>query len=269
MNLEERVKRLENFMGNIEKITSVYANSVQEICDKYLNLLYIETKDVNHPETLVLDGFLSELDTIADVPHNVCFNVRPSHDFAYAQSGPAVSKLKLKRGNKYIEVGLKKYDVENPGTLIYLEPGDYKEGLLYSIYIDSQNIAIISSNDTGTIALQEVTQLNATVQDLADDVAAMAATQTVGSIAVTTGTIANLTVSEALSVSNAFVIPEGTTCSTPNAGDNSTKVANTAYVDRAITAAINDYHNNYHIFTTGDPVAALQDAAERAICYKY
>ena len=82
MNLEQRVARLETFMGDIDKIVSVYANSIQEICDKYLNLLYIETYDSSHPNILNIDGFLSDLDTAADLPHNVCFNVRPSHNFS-------------------------------------------------------------------------------------------------------------------------------------------------------------------------------------------
>lgn len=270
MTLEERVERLENFMGDIDKITSVYANTVQEVCDKYLNLLYIETYDSEKPQCLILDGFLSELDTVADLPHNVCFNVRPSHNFAYGTGqGGTSSKLVLKRDNKRLELPLKKYDVENPGTLKFLEPDDYLMGVMYGIYIDSQNVAIISSNDAAAVALQEVTQLSTALQSLSDTVSELTQTQTVGTIAVTTGTIANLTVSQALSISNAFVVPEGTTCSTPNANDNSAKIANTAYVDRAIAAAINDYHTRYHLFTTGDPGTVLNNAPEKAICYKY
>lgn len=267
MTLEERVERLERFTGNIEKITSVYANSVQEICDKYLNLLYIETADENHPERLVLDGFLSELSSVADLPHNVCFNVRPSHNFAYGSGqGGTSSKIRFKRDNTYIDLPLKKYDVDNPGTLKFLEPDDYLMGVMYGIYIDSQNVAIISSNDAGTVALQEVTQLTTALNELAETVAEMTSTQTVGEIAVTTGTIANLTVSEALSVSNAFAIPLGSTCSTPTENNH---VANKSYVDTAIATAISNWYDTHNVFTTGDPVAALEDAPEKAICYKY
>ena len=31
MTIEERLSRLENFMGDIDRITSVYANTVQEV----------------------------------------------------------------------------------------------------------------------------------------------------------------------------------------------------------------------------------------------
>jgi len=267
MTLEERVERLETFMGNIDRITSVYANTVQEICDKYLSLLYIETKDTNHPEHLVLDGFLSELDTVADLPHNVVFNVRPSHNFAYGSgSGGTSSKLILKRDNKRLEIPLKKYDVENPGVLKFLEPEDYLMGVIYGIYIDSQNVAIISSNDAGTVALQEVTQLSEALDELSDAVEEMTSTQTVGTIAVTTGTIANLTVSQALTLSNAVSLPTGSTCSTPV---ENTHIANKKYVDDKVTAEIAAYYNSHHLFTTGDPSSVLNGAPEKSICYKY
>jgi hypothetical protein len=267
MTLEQRVERLENFMGDIDKITSVYANSVQQICDKYLNLLYIETYDSSHPERLTIDGFLSEVTSIASLPHNVCFNIRPSHNFAYGSgSGGTSSKIRFKRGNTYIDLPLKKYDVENPGVLKFLEPGDYLMGALYGVYIDSQNVAIISSNDAATVALQEVQQIGDALDALSATVSALATTQTVGSIAVTNGTIARLTVSQTLTLTNAFSLPTGSTCSNPT---SNTHVANKQYVDSQITAAINSYHTNYHKFTTGDPNVVLSSAPEKAICFKY
>ena len=39
-SLEARVARLEDFIGNIDEIR-VYANSLQEVIDKYLAPLYI------------------------------------------------------------------------------------------------------------------------------------------------------------------------------------------------------------------------------------
>ena len=270
MNLEQRVARLETFMGDIDKIVSVYANSIQEICDKYLNLLYIETYDSSHPNILNIDGFLSDLDTAADLPHNVCFNVRPSHNFAYGSgSQGTTSKIRFKRGNKTLELALKKYDVENPGVLKYLEPGDYLMGAMYGIYIDSQNVAIISSNDAGTVALQEVTQVQEALDTLSETVAELTQTQTVGSLAVTNATISRLTVSTALTLTNAFTLPNGTTCSTQAANDNSTKVASTAYVDRQVNSKIQEWYNSHHLFTVGDPSTVLNNAPEKAICYKY
>lgn len=267
MNLEQRVARLETFMGDIDKIVSVYANSVQEICDKYLNLLYIETYDSNHPNILTIDGFLSELNTVNDLPHNVCFNIRPSHNFAYGSgSGGTTSKIKFKRGNKSLEVALKKYDVENPGTLKYLEPGDYLMGTMYGVYIDSQNVAIISSNDAGTVALQEVAQVESALNTLSNTVAELTQTQTVGSLAVTTATISRLTVSTALTLTNAFTLPTGTTCSSPTSNNH---VANKQYVDNKIATELAAYYNARHLFTRGDPSTVLNSAPEKAICFKY
>lgn len=267
--IEERVARLETFMGNIDKITSVYANSIQEICDKYLSLLYIETYDSDNPHKLVLDGFLSELDTVADLPHNVVFNVRPSHNFAYGSgSGGTSSKIVFKRDNKILELPLKKYDTENPGLLKFLEPDDYLMGVMYGIYIDSQNIAIISSNDAGAVALQEVSRLADAVEDLSDTVEEMTTTQTVGSIAVTDATIANLSVSQAITLTNAVALPLGSTCSAPTLDSH---IANKKYVDDTIAAEIDAYYTAHHLFTTGDPNTELNKPGvpERAICYKY
>lgn len=268
--LEERVERLETFMGNIDKITSVYANSVQEICDKYLNLLYIEVPDVSHPNRLVLDGFLSELTTVEDVPHNVAFNVRPSHDFAYlAEPGPGddISRLYLKREDKTLIFPLKKYDLANPGNLVWLSDGDYKSGVLYTIYINSQNIAVISSNDAGNAALNAVERLADTVEDLSDKMSSIVTEQ--GAIEMLEASIESLTVTQALIISNPFQLPLGSTCSTPTEVSDPSVVANKGYVDSKIEAKITEWYNSHHIFDTIDPSQALQDAPEKAIYYKY
>ena len=265
MTLEERVERLENFTGDIDKIVSVYANSIQQICDKYLNLLYIEAPHTGSDNVLLLDGFLSEITTIEALPKNVMFNVRPSHNFAY-QGSTTASKLKLKRGSSYIEIPLKKYDVENPGNLKFLEPNDYMRGLLYGIYIDSQGIAIISSNDSAAVALQEVTQLSTAVDELTKRIDAMTSAQTVSDLDATIANIATLTVSQALNITNPVQLPTGSMCSTPN---GNTHIANKGYVDSAIATAISNYHNTFHIFGNGDPSTALTSAPEKAIYYKY
>ena len=265
MTLEERVERLENFTGDIDKIVSVYANSIQQICDKYLNLLYIEAPHTGSDNVLLIDGFLSEITTIEALPKNVMFNVRPSHNFAY-QGSTTASKLKLKRGSSYIEIPLKKYDVENPGNLKFLDPDDYIMGLLYGIYIDSQGIAIISSNDSASVALQEVTQLSTALDALTARVNAMTSAQTVSDLDATVANIATLTVSQALSITNPVQLPTGSMCSTPT---GNTHIANKAYVDSAISTAITNYHNTYHVFGNGDPSTALATAPEKAIYYKY
>ena len=272
MNLEERVERLETFIGDIDKIISVYANSVQEICDKYLNILYIEEYDSDHPNYLNVTGFLSDLTTISALPKNVVFNVRPSHTFAYDGDDHS-SKIRLRRLDTetntevILDVPLKKYDLENPGNLVFLEPGDYIQGMLYGIYINAQGIAVISSNDAGTLAYESVTQLSDTVSGLSDAITALANEQTIADATITTASITNLTVSEALTLTQSIVLPTGSTCSTPSANDNSTKIANTAYVDNQVAAAIEAYRNAYHLFGTSDP--SLNDAPEGAIYYKY
>lgn len=262
MTIEERLTRLENFMGDIDRITSLYANTVQEICDKYLNLLYIEEYDENNKNILILDGFLAEID-IDKLPKNVIFNVRPSHNFAY-QEDVTASKIRFKRENQYIDLPLKKYDVENPGNLIFLEPDDYLQGTIYNIYINSQNIAIISSNDSGVVALQEVAQLGNEIAAINKKFAELGASQSVADITAANATIDNLTVSQALYLTNSIVIPTGSTCSTPTANNHP---ATMGWVLDTIKAEINTYHRTYHVFGQSDPDPA--QLVEGAIYYKY
>lgn len=262
MTIEERLTRLENFMGDIDRITSLYANTVQEICDKYLNLLYIETYDENNKNILILDGFLSEID-IDKLPKNVIFNVRPSHNFAY-QGDVTASKIRFKRDNRYVDLPLKKYDVENPGNLMFLEPDDYLQGTIYNIYINSQDIAIISSNDSGVVALQEVAQLGNELAELTRRFADLSASQSVVDMNANNATINNLTVSNALSLINPIVIPTGSTCATPTAANHPTTMA---WVIDKIRTEINTYHRTFHVFGQSDPVPA--QLVEGAIYYKY
>lgn len=262
MTIEERLTRLENFMGDIDRITSLYANTVQDICDKYLNLLYIESYDPNNKNVLILDGFLSEID-IDKLPKNVIFNVRPSHNFTY-QGDVTASKIRFKRDNRYVDLPLKKYDVENPGNLMFLEPDDYLQGTIYNIYINSQNIAIISSNDSGVVALQEVAQLGNEIEAINKKFAELGASQSIADITANNAIIDNLTVSQALSLTNAIVIPTGSTCTNPTAPNHP---ATMSYVDSQIDTKIKEYHRTFHIFGVGDPSA--QQLVEGAIYYKY
>ena len=262
MTIEERISRLENFMGDIDRITSVYANTVQELCDKYLNLLYIETYDSNNKNILIVDGFLSEID-IDKLPKNVIFNVRASHNFAY-QGSVEASKIRFKRGNEYLDLPLKKYDVENPGNLVFLKPDDYLQGTIYSIYIDSQNIAIISASDTGVVALQQVAQLGNEIAAINKKFADMGASQSVAEITASSAIIDNLTVSKALTLTNSIVLPTGSTCTNPTAAN---QVANKSYVDAEIDAKIKEYHRTFHIFGVDNPNP--NNLVEGAIYYKY
>lgn len=262
MTIEERLTRLENFMGDIDRITSLYANTVQELCDKYLNLLYIESYDPNNKNVLILDGFLSEID-IDKLPKNVIFNVRPSHNFAY-QGDVTASKIRFKRDNRYVDLPLKKYDIENPGNLMFLEPDDYLQGTIYNIYINSQNVAIISSNDSGVVALQEVAQLGNEIAAINKKFADLGASQSVADITANNAEVDYLTVKKAIIANFPLSMPTGSTCTTPT---NANQLANKSYVDSVVDAKIKEYHSSYHIFGTGDPSAA--GLKEGAIYYKY
>ena len=264
MTTEERLERLENFMGDIDRITSLYANSVQEICDKYLNILYIETPDENNKNVLIIDGFLGEID-LEEIPKNVVFNVRPSHDFAF-QGEVETSKIRFKRDNKYIEIALKKYDVNNPGNLIFLEPNDYLSGNVYTVYINSQGIAVISSSDTGVAALQAVHTLTDELTELSNKVEALKLEQDIESLTAGIAEIRSLVVTQGITLSRALNLPAGSTCSAPTA-DN--QVANLGSVRSLIASEINNYHQAYHIFGSGDPSVALNNAKETAIFYKF
>ena len=261
MTIEERLTRLENFMGDIDRITSLYANTVQEICDKYLNLLYIEEPDDNHKNVLVVNGFLGEID-LDKLPRNVVFNVRASHNFAF-EGDQEASKIRFARDGKSVEIRLMKYSKDTDNNLELLQPDDYIAGTVYNIYINSQGIAVITSNDTGVMALQEVAQLGTEIEAINKKFAELGASQSIADISANNAVIDNLTVTK-LVATNALNIPASSTASTPTADNH---VANKSYVDTEIDAKIKAYHRTYHVFGVDDPKAS--DLAEGAIYYKH
>lgn len=259
LTIEERLARLENFIGSIDRITTVYANSLREICDKYLNLLYIEEPQEHNKNVLIVKGFLAELDNL---PINTVFNIRASHNFAY-QDNDESSKIRLQRDNVYVELPLKKYDIENPGNLIFLQPDDYINGSLYSVYINSQNIAVITSNDAGAVALQEINETNRSLQQLREDINNLGNSQSITSVSANLATIGDLNVTN-LKVTNPITIPNGSTCVTPTSANHPTTKS---YVDSEIAARIKEYHSTYHVFGAGEPAASQM--VEGSIYYKY
>ena len=277
-SIEERVTRLENFMGNIDRITSVYANSIEEICNRWLNILYIEDKDHLYPDpsVLLIDGFLSKLDTVDDLPHNTMFFVRPGHHLAYTAGNPEVALLRLKREEDYIELPLKKYkfeeiDHEMVNHLVDLEPGDYLAGVTYMFYINSQNIAVISVSDIGSQALAMVEQLDTLVQQLRTTVDNLQNEQTIATLHSVTAEIGALSITEALNLqyASAVNLPTGSTITgDPTLG---THIVNKNYVDTKISAEIMRYHSRYHLFDVIDAQNKLSPASvpEGAIYYKY
>lgn len=272
MTLDERVTRLEHFMGDMEHIAALYANSVQEICDKYLSLLYVETADVSHPNQLRVEGYLGTIGSDPNtVPRNVVFNIRASHDFEDPES--LGSFLILERDGVELSFPLKKYNIdpEHQGELINLEEHDFRNGSLYGVYVNSQGIAIMTTNDAGDAALSEVRRLGDTVTAMSELVTQ--AIPSSGEVAATTGnidTINSTTINTTnLNVTNQITLPNGSTCSTPAANDNSSKIANTAWVKNYVDTAIRNYHANFHKIGTGTPESVLATADEGAIYYQY
>lgn len=265
MTLEERVAQLETFIGDMGTIQSVYANSLKEVCDKYLSILYIEEYDLSNKNILNVNGYLGNLNSVSDLPHNIVINIRASHSLELAEG--EVSKIKFKRDSQYIELALKKYDRDNPGNLIYLEEGDYTAGIIYNIYINSQNIAIICSNDSGVAALSECSILSNSISAIEDSITALETSITTLAMNSTEATIQTANV-DTLSLLNALTIPANSICSTPTSNNH---IANKAYVDSAIQSAINDYHNAYHIMNTISATEALGDSSvpNGAIYYRY
>ena len=107
---------------------------------------------------MLVDGYLGDLNNI---PHNVIFKIRTSHDLVNIPAG-GHAKIKFKRGTDETEYTLRKYI---SGSLQPLENYNYTSGNVYDIYINSQDIAIITANDTWVEALDAVTSLADTVSD--------------------------------------------------------------------------------------------------------
>ena len=279
MNLEERVERLEHFMGDMEHIATLYANSVQEICDKYLSLLYIEEIDPSHTNYLRVDGYLGTIgDDPNTIPRNVVFNIRASHDYEEDPNDPGKSYLVLSRDGVDCVFPLKKYNIDpdHQGELIFLEDHDFRNGSLYGVYIDSQGIAVMSANDAGDAALNEVRRLSDVVTTLESAVQAIAPSS--GEIAETTGNITNVTsdtittqnlTTDNLYITNPVNLPSGSTAAdTSSPNDESTRVANNKFVWNAIR----EYHRRYHKKGTGDPLSdpsLMADSPEGGLYYQY
>lgn len=148
-DLDARVTRLEGFIGDIDEIR-LYANTLQEVIDSYLAPLYIES---GSGKTMLVDGYLGDLNNI---PHNVILKIRASHDLELEQGEQAL--IRFKRESAYTEYTLRKLV---DGSLVPLGNANYTAGEVYDIYINSQDVAVITANDTGVRALAEISALSA------------------------------------------------------------------------------------------------------------
>lgn len=153
MDIEERLQRLEDFIGNIDRIR-LYANSLQEVLDRYIQPLYIEQGTDN---IMLINDYLGDLENI---PHNVIFKIRTSHDLVITEGAEAI--IRFERGTEFKEYPLRKISDK---LLVALESDNYTDGSVYDVYINSQDIAIITSNDVGIRALSEVTALSTALNE--------------------------------------------------------------------------------------------------------
>lgn len=303
MNIEERLERLETFIGNIDQIR-LYANSLQEVIDRYLAPLYIE---MGTDKTMLINDYLGDLENI---PHNVIFKIRASHDLILNEEEQAL--IRFQRGTDFKEYTLRK--LVN-GSLVPLESANYTAGEVYDIYLNSQNVAVITANDTGVRALSEVAAL---AETLNQEVASLTTTinnnyNTLDTKITTTANNATAytdsktkTNTDAITAINAFlsgitkdgnnytfrgnivapyietpslrttgtvnmsgttgfVLPSGTTIADPSANLG---LANRQWVNTAIVNAINDYHANKHIVNTVDANTALDGKENGTFYYK-
>jgi hypothetical protein len=152
-SLEARVERLEDFIGNIDQIR-LYANSLQEVIDKYLAPLYIES---GSGKIMLIDGYLGDLQNI---PRNVIFKIRASHNLVM-QPEDEQAIIRFKRGQDYVDFTLRKM-VDN--VLTRLSSDNYTSGIVYDVYINSQDVALITSSDSGIRALAELDSYKANME---------------------------------------------------------------------------------------------------------
>ena len=303
-NLEARVERLEDFIGNIDQIR-LYANSLQQVIDKYLAPLYVESGSNN---IMLIDGYLGALN---DIPHNVIFKIRASHDLVM-QPSDEHAIIRFKRGQDYVDYTLRKM-VDN--ILVRLDSDNYTAGEVYDIYINSQDVAIITANDTGVRALSElnayktannarVTALEGTVssnyttldtkidntltaaksytdaKDSAtntrvDDVNTFLSgigksgndyTFTNNIIAPSISTAGlNCTGTINMSGASGFVLPSGTTIADPS---TNLGLANRQWVTSQINTAISNYHAEFHYVGTAAASSAMAGKENGSFYYK-
>lgn len=303
MNIEERLERLESFIGNIDQIR-LYANSLQEVIDRYLAPLYIE---MGTDKTMLINDYLGDLENI---PHNVIFKIRASHDLTLTEGEHAL--IRFQRGETYKEYTLRKLV---DGSLVPLESANYTSGEVYDVYINSQDVAIITANDTGVRALseiavvkaeleKEVTDLNnlireteSTLNDTINTKHEAAIENTNNKYTENKNAIAGIntflsgitksgnnytfkgnivapyietpslrtTKTVNMSGTTGFVLPSGTTIADPSANLGLT---NRQWVNTAINNAINNYHAGKHITGTADANSALSGKANGTFYYK-
>lgn len=258
--LNARLTLLESFIGNINDI-ALYANSIQEVVDKYLSPLYIEDGSlVTDTSVLTVSGYLGPTDAI---PRNILLKIRPSHTF---KVGASSATIVFKRGETSATFPLKKLTQSEGGLVTTdLTDNNYLAGIIYDVYINSQGIAIISSNDSGVQALSQCAELATDIVDNANAITGMTTALSTQNLTATKSTISEATVTT-LKVTNAVDLPAGCTVKEPTAVGHP---ASKGYVDSTIAAEIKEFFEEYFSFGSGDANTALASKPNGSIYHKY
>lgn len=261
--IEERLTQLENYIGDIKQL-KFYANSLQETLNRYVSPLYIEKTD-NEGKNLYIDSYLGRPN---EIPPYSMIKIRASHTLN--TSGVPGSKIIFKRGEEIAEYPLMKM-AANDNLFEELEDGDFVNGNIYEIYFNAQNIAIISSSNSGVTALNLVQQLTTTVETLKSTIDKLGITDT--GMTVTGTIVANKVETKEAKVENTLdlttvtnlTLPAGTTIQNPS---ENTGVANKQYVDKAIEDYSLEFFGRKHIVGTGEPATVMENKEEGSFYFK-
>ncbi len=262
--IEERLTQLENYIGDMKQL-KFYANSLQETLDRYVSPLYIEKTD-NEGNCLFIDSYLGRPN---EIPPYSLIKVRASHTLAVPENNPG-TKIIFKRGEETVEYPLMKMAADD-NLFDELESGDFVNGNVYEIYFNAQNIAIISSSNSGVTALNLVQSLTKTVEDLQKNLESLGFSNNdltlKGKLIANDIEVVNAKVATSLDISTVteLTLPQGTEISDPT---NNTDVANKQYVDKTVSDKLTTFFDAKHIFGTADGDVILQGKDNNTIYFK-
>lgn len=262
--IEERLTQLENYIGDMKQL-KFYANSLQETLDRYVSPLYIEKTD-NEGNCLYIDSYLGRPN---EIPPYSLIKVRASHTLAVPENNPG-TKIIFKRGEEIVEYPLMKMAADD-NLFDELESGDFVNGNVYEIYFNAQNIAIISSSNSGVTALNLVQSLTKTVEDLQKNLESLGFSNNnltlKGRLIANDIETVNAKIATSLDISTVteLTLPQGTEISDPT---NNTEVANKQYVDKTVSDKLTTFFDAKHIFGTADGDVMLQGKDNNTIYFK-
>lgn len=262
--IEERLTQLENYIGDMKQL-KFYANSLQETLDRYVSPLYIEKTD-NEGNSLYIDSYLGRPN---EIPPYSMIKIRASHTLQVPDNNPG-TKIIFKRGEEVTEYPLMKM-VADDNLFEELEDGDFVNGNVYEIYFNAQNIAIISSSNSGVTALNLVQSLSKTVAELQKTIESLGFNNNdltlKGKLIANDIEVVNAKVSTGLNISTVtnLTLPAGTTTQNPT---TNTSVANKQYVDKAIENYTLDFFGKKHVVDTGEANTVMQSKENDSFYFK-